>query len=146
MAWADWTPDVLGTGGAPDKGSSPVQVGRWNELADGSITGWGLIRFGNGMRRGQGTYRLTLPATFRDTDPSGFTIIGTALIGWATRAGFPAHRTCTLHLCGTAGFSADDRAVMAPDGGGFVGDSFPAGGVGGRLANIHFRFHGEKAA
>jgi hypothetical protein len=136
--WTNWTPDLFGTSSKPVKGANATRMGRFNVTSDGTVEGWGLIRFGSGMTRGTGTYRLTLPRAAVNPDPRKFTIIGTALVGWSL-----VHAVCTLHVCGVAGFASNQKAVMALEGGLFVDDTDPASGAD--LANLHWAFSYEAA-
>lgn len=137
--WAEWSPSCSATGGGFSLGTSPVRKGMWRATEDTMVEALdNVIRFGSNMKRGNGVMRLTLPAACHVLDPEEFSVIGGGVIGWASRAGLPVHRVFTLHTCGFPGFESTSHAVMVPDGGGFASHAVPGGGVGGKLANIHF--------
>lgn len=146
--WALWTPEASTTGGGMTHGTSAVRTGMWRETEGTMVEAVdNVIRFGANMHRGDGVIRLALPAPVHVLDPQGFSIVGGGQIGWTTRAGFPQHRVVALHACGTTGFVSTSHAVIVPDGGGFASHAVPAGGVGGKLGNIHFwlRYPKEQA-
>ncbi len=127
-----WSPGLKGCGRLPTRGTNPVSTGWWVEDPDtGLITFDGTMRFGAGMTRGLGVYRLTLPVPGVNLDPEGFSMIGNATVGYGL-----THKGGGLHFCGVDGYVSTDHAVISLDGGLFVEDDSP--NAGGTIENIHY--------
>lgn len=133
-----WTPDLLGTGGKPSLGTGSVEVGQYVHDSDDWCRGFGLIRWGTGGNDGTGVWRVTLPEpadpSYYNVDPSNSEMIGTVTFG----AGL-YHWTGGLHLTGLTGYVSTSNAVVAIEGGLFLGADYPAV-ADSALGNVHYHF------
>lgn len=136
MALTSWTPDVLGTGGAPflDIGPSGTKrEGRYEEIVPNWCYAWATIRCGPDMRRGSGFWRFTLPLTMRSLALDDFRpLLGFITVGFVSGA----HKTGNLHRCGVTSFDSNDHVVATMENGSFMNGRTPKPGE--KVANFHW--------